>query len=75
MPPDFVKNSYGLTPAEIRIVLQLLSGKSLRDSALVAGVSYETARSVLKSVFVKTGTHRQSELVLLLSRTNLLRKK
>jgi hypothetical protein len=32
--------------------------------AKTLGVTYETVRSYLKSAFLKTGTHRQAELVL-----------
>jgi len=58
---------FGLTMAERRLIAQLLAGLSLQQSAQRLGVAYETARSQLKSVFAKTGTHRQGELVALIS--------
>jgi DNA-binding CsgD family transcriptional regulator len=61
---DFLENRFGLTPAQARLVIHLTAGKSLRSSAEALGVKYETVRSYLKSVFEKTGTHRQAELVL-----------
>jgi ArsR family transcriptional regulator, arsenate/arsenite/antimonite-responsive transcriptional repressor len=57
---------YELTPAERRVAILLLKGKTLRDVAESVGVSVHTARSQLKSVLHKTGTPRQSELVKLL---------
>ena len=60
----FLKERFGLTPAEARLVLRLVAGDSLRSSAAVLGVGYETARTTLKSVFHKTGTCRQAELVI-----------
>jgi len=54
--------------AERRLVAELLAGFSLQQSAHNLGVAYETARSQLKSVFAKTETHRQGELVALFSR-------
>ena len=61
---DFLKNRFGLTPAQARLVVHLTAGHSLRSSAKMLGVKYETVRTYLKSVFQKTGTHRQAELVL-----------
>jgi DNA-binding CsgD family transcriptional regulator len=61
---DFLKNRFGLTPAQARVVIQLSAGHSLRSSAKTLGVKYETVRGYLKSAFQKTGTHRQAELVL-----------
>jgi DNA-binding CsgD family transcriptional regulator len=60
----FLEKRFGLTPAQARLVSHLVAGVSLRSSAEVLGVKYETARTYLKSAFEKTGTHRQAELVL-----------
>ena len=64
----FLQNRFDLTPAEVRLVVDLVTGTSLKSSAKALGVSYETVRRQLKSVFHKTGTHRQSELVLTILR-------
>jgi len=64
----FLKNRFGLTPAEARVVLRLVSGDSLRSAAKALGIKYETVRTHLKSVFQKTGTGRQAELVILVIR-------
>src|SRR5262245_16670199 len=61
---DFLETRFALSPAEVRLVAYLFAGASLRSSAKALGIKYETARSYLKSVFQKTGTHRQAELVL-----------
>ena len=60
----FLQNRFGLTRAEARLVIHLVTGTSLKSSAKALGVGYETVRRHVKSVFRKTGTHRQSELVL-----------
>jgi DNA-binding CsgD family transcriptional regulator len=60
---------FGLTAAEARLALRLLAGESVRDAAHALGITYESARSRLKSIFQKTGTHRQGELIALLART------
>jgi DNA-binding CsgD family transcriptional regulator len=60
----FLQNRFGLTRAEARLVVHLVTGRSLKSSAKALGVGYETVRRQVKSVFQKTGTHRQSELVL-----------
>ena len=39
---------------------------SLRSSANALSIGYETARTTLKSVFQKTGTCRQAELVIVI---------
>jgi DNA-binding CsgD family transcriptional regulator len=59
----FLQNRFDLTRAEARLVVHLLTGTSLKSSAKAFGVTYETVRRQVKSVFHKTGTHRQSELV------------
>jgi DNA-binding CsgD family transcriptional regulator len=54
---------FGLTPAEGRVAAQLAQGKSVREIALELHVTHHTVRSQLKSVFQKTGTRRQGELI------------
>jgi len=59
---------YSLTPAERRLANCIATGASLRDSANQIGITYETARNQLKSIFAKTRTRRQAELVALRAR-------
>ena len=61
---DFIEKRFDLSPAQARLVSHLVAGVSLKSSAKALGIKYETARSYLKSTFLKTGTHRQAELVL-----------
>jgi len=64
----FLQNRFNLTRAEARIVLRLATGMSLKSCAKALGVGYETVRRHLKSAFLKTGTHRQAELLLIVIR-------
>jgi len=72
-PLQLLGKLYDLSPAELRLASALLDGKSPEEFAHEVFVSLNTARTQLKSVFRKTGTHRQSELVALLSRAPPLR--
>jgi DNA-binding CsgD family transcriptional regulator len=58
---------FGLTSTEARLARTLAQGISLRGYADDIGIAEGTARVQLKSVFAKTSTHRQPELVALLS--------
>jgi DNA-binding CsgD family transcriptional regulator len=60
--------AFGLTPAEARLAAEIAAGGTLPEIARAKGISHETLRSRLKSVFDKTGTGRQTELALLVSR-------
>jgi DNA-binding CsgD family transcriptional regulator len=57
---------YHLSPAESRLAERLGEGTRLDAAAGALGITLETARTYLKSLFRKTGTARQSELVRLL---------
>jgi DNA-binding CsgD family transcriptional regulator/GAF domain-containing protein len=59
---------YGLTRTEARLATHLARGGSLSDYCVENAISANTARTHLKHVFDKTGTHRQSQLVSLLTR-------
>jgi DNA-binding CsgD family transcriptional regulator len=62
---------FDLTPAEARLVQGLTAGYTLEESAGQLGISVETARKRLRDVFVKTDTHRQSDLVRLVLTSTL----
>jgi DNA-binding CsgD family transcriptional regulator len=57
---------FDLSPSEARLALTLASGSTLKQAATEAGIQLSTARSYLESIFRKTGTHQQSQLVALL---------
>ena len=69
-----VARAFGLSPAETRLAMLIGNGTSPSDAAEELGIARETARSQLKNVFAKTGTHRQAELVALLARIARLPK-
>lgn len=56
---------FGLTPRELQVVVTLLPDRSLPDVSDILGISVATVKTHLASVFAKTGTSRQSELVAL----------
>ena len=57
---------FGLTPAECRIATLLAEGLSLKQIAQVQGTQHETVRKQLRSIYQKTSTNRQPELIRLL---------
>jgi len=66
---EILCSNFGLTAAEAHITLGIARGETLSSIATFRGITVATARTQLKSVFSKLGTHRQSQLVALLSRT------
>jgi DNA-binding CsgD family transcriptional regulator len=54
---------YGLTRGEAALASILLRGKSIEEAAAELFISPHTARTHLKRIFMKTDTHRQTELV------------
>jgi DNA-binding CsgD family transcriptional regulator len=63
--------TFGLSPAEAKLAAILAAGIDLRTAAEELGVARHTARNQLKAVFAKTGAHRQSELVELLTKLQI----
>jgi len=59
--------AYDLTRVEAEVADALIEGLTLQRIAVRRGVALETIRSHLKSIFVKTDTHRQGEVVALLT--------
>lgn len=64
---DFLAQAFGLSPAEARIASLIVTGMSPEQAAEQLGIARETARNQLKAVFAKTDTHRQGQLIALLS--------
>jgi DNA-binding CsgD family transcriptional regulator len=56
-----------LSKAEAELALALLDGKTAEEIATERDVRLSTIRSQLRSILEKTGTHRQSDAVRLLS--------
>jgi DNA-binding CsgD family transcriptional regulator len=54
---------FGLSEAEAQVTLQLAGGASLEAIARARGVSVDTVRAQVRSVFHKTGIHRQGALI------------
>jgi DNA-binding CsgD family transcriptional regulator/PAS domain-containing protein len=63
---EVVGQAYGLTGGELRVLLGLADGATPADIARRYGIAPSTVRTHLKSLFAKTGTNRQKDLVRLL---------
>jgi DNA-binding CsgD family transcriptional regulator len=64
-PEKLLRKLFGLTPAESRLANALMKG-DLTSASEEFGISRNTARSQLQSIFSKTGTSKQGELIRLL---------
>jgi DNA-binding CsgD family transcriptional regulator len=65
---DLLEHGFGLTACEARVAVALSTGMTPTEIAKHHGISMGTVRSQLKSIFVKTGTRRQPELIAVLAR-------
>jgi DNA-binding CsgD family transcriptional regulator/PAS domain-containing protein len=63
---------YGLTPAETAVAVRIPGSRNLQQLADELGLSLSTVRTQLQRTFDKTGTHRQAELVQLLSALEMI---
>lgn len=68
LPDGPLRDVFGLTPAEARLAQVLFEGGSVQQIAARFGISSNTVRVQLASIFDKTHTNRQADLVALLSR-------
>ena len=64
---EVLQGLFDLTPAEARVAREVAGRQTIDTIAEALGVSRETVRSQLKSVFAKTGTSRQIDLAALLT--------
>jgi DNA-binding CsgD family transcriptional regulator len=68
---NLIQGLFDLSGAETRLVQGLVNGESITNVAFRLGVSTDTVRTQLKSVFAKTGVHRQADLIALLGDISL----
>lgn len=65
-PSSLLPRIFGLTPAETRAAHALLEGGSQNEVAQRLGISPNTLKSQLASLYAKTNTHRHADLLKLL---------
>lgn len=70
--PATLQDLFGFTPAEGRLAVMLVNGKSVIECAEELGIRISTVREQLSNLFGKTRTSRQPELISMLSRLDLL---
>lgn len=66
--PALVRDLLGLTLGEARVASLIAAGHSPREAAVSLGITFDTARTVLKRIFNKVGVSRQVELASLVGR-------
>jgi DNA-binding CsgD family transcriptional regulator len=64
--PFALATTFDLTPAEARVATRIVAGRSVKQIAGELGTATATVRSQIKSIFEKTGVHRQADLIRLL---------
>lgn len=64
-----LKELFGFPPAEAKVVLAVLSGMTMPEFASQAGVSYNTARTLLARALARTDSRSQVELAQLVARS------
>jgi DNA-binding CsgD family transcriptional regulator len=69
-PADLLQKLFQLTLTEIALLSHLEQEIPLPAAAGIMGISFETARSHLKRIFSKTGTSRQTDLLMLIRRVH-----
>ena len=67
VPHALLRGLYDLTKAEAKLAACILNGEDLRAASVTLGIGYETARSVAKGIYAKTGSSGQSDLIRKLS--------
>jgi len=62
--PEMIMASFSLSRQEARLTMEMVSGTVVKQAAHTIGISYETARGYLKSIYAKTGCNSQTALAL-----------
>jgi DNA-binding CsgD family transcriptional regulator len=67
-------SAYRLTQAEARLLSAILQGQKLIEYANSAGISINTAKTLMQRVFHKTGANRQGDLIRMIAGNPVLRR-
>lgn len=67
-PGEAFAKLYGLTPAELRVILAMKPRLTLHQIAHVLGISVETVKTHLRHICEKTYTKRRADVVVLMAR-------
>ena len=62
-PGEAFADLYGLTGSELRVLLAMVPGLSVKEAAEMLGIGETTAKTHLQHIHSKTGTSKQTELV------------
>jgi DNA-binding CsgD family transcriptional regulator/PAS domain-containing protein len=71
VPADALAALFDLTPTEARVFVQIASGVTRQQTGQALGIASTTVKSHLSRIFLKTGTHRQADLVALCASLSL----
>jgi len=63
LPGEAFAKLYGLTGSELRVLLALAPGLSVKQAAEVLGMGQTTAKTHLQNIYAKTGTSKQTALM------------
>lgn len=63
LPERVIQRTLGITAAEAALAQRITSGLSVAEAAAQLGVSLNTVRAQLKSIYAKTGVNTQAQLV------------
>ena len=66
-PADALIEAYGLTPAEMRVLMIIVQVGSIAEVAPILGISEATVKTHLHHIFDKTGSSRQADLAKLVA--------
>lgn len=62
LPISYLKQAYGITPAEGELINHMMNGATLVEAAEKRAVTHETARWQMKNIMQKTQVHSQTQL-------------
>jgi len=64
---QIIRRLFALSPAQANLTALLMTGRSVKDIAVILDITEGSARQYLKRIFKKTGAKRQADLVLKLN--------
>lgn len=64
-PGEAFAKLHGLTGSELRMLLAMAPGLGVKEAAEILGISETTAKTHLQHIYGKTGTSKQTELMML----------